>query len=386
MEIPFNRPHTVGTEFGYISDAIERGQLSGNGAYAQQCTDLLADMTRSARVLLTPSCTAALEMMALLTEVGEGDEVILPSFTFVTSANAFALRGATPVFVDIRPDTLNLDERQVEAAITERTKAIVAVHYAGVGCDMSALADIAARHGLALLEDAAQGICSTHGTGDAARPLGSFGALGALSFHETKNVHCGEGGALLINDDAFAERAEILQEKGTNRSRFFRGQVDKYTWVDLGSSFLLSEINAAFLWAQLLHAEEITRRRLAIWDRYHEAFADLEAEGLLRRPVVSADAQHNAHMYYVLVEDVAKRDAIIRFLGERGVRAVFHYVPLHEAPAGRRLGRAHGDLPVTLDAGERLLRLPLWPDLGDAEVDHVIDAVRSAVHAPVPVS
>jgi len=382
MEIPFNRPHTVGTEFGYISDAIERGQLSGNGTYAKRCTDLLSEMTGAARVLLTPSCTAALEMMALLTEVGADDEVIVPSFTFVTSANAFALRGATPVFVDVRPDTLNLDERQVEAAITPRTKAIVAVHYAGVGCDMEVLQDIADRHGIALLEDAAQGILSTHGTGSDARPLGSFGALGALSFHETKNVHCGEGGALLINDEAFAERAEIIQEKGTNRSRFFRGQVDKYTWVDLGSSYLLSEINAAFLWAQLRHADEITRRRLEIWDRYHEAFADLEAEGLVRRPVVPSDATHNAHMYYLLLDDVERRDATIRFLGERGVRAVFHYVPLHEAPAGTRFGRAHGELPVTLEVSSRLLRLPLWPDLSEAELDHVIESTRSAVHAP----
>jgi dTDP-4-amino-4,6-dideoxygalactose transaminase len=382
--IPFNRPHTVGTEFEYISQAIGRGHLSGNGAFTTQCSERLVELTGAARVLLTPSCTAALEMMALLAEVEPGDEVIMPSFTFVTTANAFVLRGAVPVFVDVRPDTLNLDERLVEAAITERTKGIMAVHYAGVGCDMAALQAIADRHGLLLFEDAAQGILSTYGPDE--RPLGGIGDMGALSFHETKNVTCGEGGALLLSEERFAERAEILQEKGTNRSRFFRGQVDKYTWVDLGSSYLLSEASAAFLWAQLLHAEEITRKRLEIWDTYHVAFAELEADGLVRRPIVPDDCRHNAHMYYLLAPDVDQRDALIARLDERGVHAVFHYVPLHEAPAGQQFCRAAGDLPVTLDVSARLLRLPLWPDLDEASIARVVEGVLASVRVPGGVS
>lgn len=381
MRIPFNRPHTVGTEFARISEAINLGHLSGNGHFTKQCAELLAQRTGASRVLLTPSCTAALEMMALLAGVGPGDEIIMPSFTFVTTATAFVLRGAIPVFVDVRPDTLNLDERLVEDAITDRTRAIVAVHYAGVSSAMDELATIAARHGLLLLEDAAQGIMSTYGA-DPERPLGVIGDMGALSFHETKNVTCGEGGALLLRDQRFIERAEILQEKGTNRSRFFRGQVDKYTWVDLGSSYLLSEINSAFLWAQLLHADEITRRRLAIWDRYHESFAALEERGIVRRPIVPDDCRHNAHIYYLLLADVQERDAMIARLEERDIHAVFHYVPLHESPAGQHHGRVNGDLAVTLDASERLVRLPLWPDLSDDDVQRVIEGVFDAAREP----
>jgi dTDP-4-amino-4,6-dideoxygalactose transaminase len=318
-------------------------------------------------------------MMALLADLAPGDEVIMPSFTFVTTANAFVLRGAVPVFVDVRPDTFNLDEAKVEAAITARTKAIVAVHYAGVSCAMDALGQIAERHGLLLFEDAAQGIKSTYGSGD--RPLGSIGALGAFSFHETKNISCGEGGALLVNDERLVARAEILQEKGTNRRRFFRGEVDKYTWMDLGSSFVLSEINAAFLLAQLLEADRITARRLAIWDRYHAAFAPLEEAGLIRRPVVPGDCAHNAHIYYLLAPDREARDALIEGLDQRGIHAVFHYVPLHDSPGGKRYCRVSGSLTETEAASAGLLRLPLWPDLDDAQVSRVIAAVCAAVYA-----
>ena len=382
MQIPFNRPHAVGSEFGFIAEAIQRGHLSAGGAFTARCADRLARMTGAERVLLTPSCTAALEMMALLADIGPGDEVIMPSFTFVTTANAFVLRGAVPVFVDIRPDTLNLDEGQVEAAITSRTRAIVAVHYAGVACAMDELAAIAASHGLLLFEDAAQGILSTYGDGDDERPLGGIGSLGALSFHETKNVQCGEGGALLINAPELVERAEVLQEKGTNRSRFFRGQVDKYTWVDVGSSFLLSEVCAAFLWAQLQHAAEITSKRLAVWDRYHAAFAELEAEGVLRRPVVPDGCRHNAHMYHLLATDLGERERLIGELGARGISTVFHYVPLHTSPAGRRYGRAAGELGTTVDASDRLLRLPLWPDLEPDAVSAVIAGVHDVARRP----
>jgi dTDP-4-amino-4,6-dideoxygalactose transaminase len=299
----------------------------------------------------------------------------MPSFTFVSTANAVVLRGGVPVFVDIRSDTLNLDEEQVEAAVTPRTKAILAVHYAGVGCEMSALADVAGRDGLVVLEDAAQAILCSYEE----RPLGSFGAASALSFHETKNVIAGEGGALVVNDPAWVERAEILQEKGTNRSRFFRGEIDKYTWVDIGSSFLMSEISAAFLWAQIERARAITRRRLEIWDAYHQAFEKLEREGAVRRPIVPDNCAHNAHMYYLLLPTRELRDLVIEVLRERGAQAVFHYVPLHSAPAGRRFGRAAGDLAATDAASEQLVRLPLWPDMDDGQVARVIDGVVDAV-------
>jgi dTDP-4-amino-4,6-dideoxygalactose transaminase len=318
-----------------------------------------------------------LEMAAILAEVGPGDEVVMPSYTFVSTANAFVLRGAKPVWVDIREDTLNLDERLVESAITERTRAIVPVHYAGVGCDMEAIGEIARRHRLLVIEDAAQGIMAWHGPEE--RALGAMGHLGALSFHETKNVSCGEGGALLVNDPRWIRRAEILQEKGTNRHEFFRGTVDKYTWVDVGSSFLLSEVSAAFLAAQLEYAASITGRRLRIWDAYFEAFAPLEEAGLLRRPVVPPGCRHNAHMFYVLAKDRAARDALISRLADRGVHAVFHYVPLHSSPAGRQHGRPGGDLPVTDDVSGRVVRLPLWPDLDDESVRLVIEAVYGAL-------
>jgi dTDP-4-amino-4,6-dideoxygalactose transaminase len=377
--IPFNKPHATGREFGYIQQAIDGGHLSGNGPFDRRCGEWLEHRIGCRRAFLTASGTSALEMAMLLADLGPGDEVLLPSFTFVTAASAVALRGATPVFVDIRPDTLNLDERAAADAVTERTRAIVPVHYAGVGCAMDELGALAARHGLQVIEDAAHGIMSSY----RGRPLGSFGRLGCLSFHETKNVTCGEGGALLVNDDALVERAEIVQEKGTDRSRFFRGQVDRYTWVELGSSFLASEVSAAFLWAQLEEAERITADRMRIWDAYHERLAPLEDAGLLRRPVVPEGARHNAHMYHVLLPDRERRDALISDLATRGVHAVFHYVPLHDSPAGRRYGRAAGPLPVTDDASGRLVRLPLWADMGEREVEHVSGALEAALRARV---
>jgi dTDP-4-amino-4,6-dideoxygalactose transaminase len=372
--IPFNRPYITGRELDHIAEAHANGHLAGNGQFSKQCAAWLEERIGSRKALLTHSCTAALEMAAILSGVGEGDEVIMPSFTFVSTANAFVLRGATPVFVDIRPDTLNVDATLIEAAISPRTRAIVAVHYAGVGCDMDAILDIAERHRLLVIEDAAQGIMADY----RARPLGGIGHLAALSFHETKNLISGEGGALLINDEAFIERAEIIWEKGTNRSQFFRGQVDKYTWVDVGSSYLPGEIVAAFLWAQMEEADAITARRLAIWDRYHAAFADLERSGRIRRPIVPADCRHNAHMYYLLLDDLAARTAFIGRLREAGIQSVFHYVPLHSSPFGLTAGRAVGDLPNTDAAAERLVRLPLWLGLED-HLDHVIDEVIVAV-------
>ena len=375
LRVPFNQPYVTGDEFRYIQQAIDNHQLSGNGEFSRACSASMREQLGAAEVLLTHSCTGALEMAALLTEVAPGDEVIMPSFTFSSTATAFVLRGATPVFVDVREDTLNLDERLVERNITTRTRALVAVHYAGVACEMDALARIAREHGLVLVEDAAQAFDATY----RGRPLATVGGLGALSFHETKNVISGEGGALVVNDPDLVERAEILLDKGTNRRAFFRGQVDKYTWVDVGSSFLASEMTAAFLWAQLQRAQWITAERLEVWNRYHAAFADLEARGLLRRPVVPEAAAHNAHMYYLLMPSEARRDATIDRLADQGVTAVFHYVPLHSAPAGRRYGRADGELAVTDRVSGALLRLPLWVGMTDQQVEHVIQSVTRAV-------
>ena len=369
MPIPFNRPHLTGRELDYIAEAHGNGQLAGDGAFARKCQAWLERRTGSRKALLTHSCTAALEMAAILTEVGPGDEVIMPSYTFVSTANAFVLRGAVPVFVDIRLDTLNLDEQQIEAAITSRTRAIVPVHYAGVACAMDVVMDIAARHGLLVIEDAAQAVMSTF----YGRPLGSIGQLGALSFHETKNVISGEGGALLVNDASRILRAEIVREKGTNRTLFFRGQVDKYTWVDIGSSFLPGEIVAAFLLAQLEKAELITARRLALWERYHSAFESLERAGRLRRPIVPEGCGQNAHMYYLLLRDLAERTAFIGHMKRLGIHCVFHYVPLHSSPMGSQVGRVSGNLKVTNDVADRLVRLPLWLGIED-HLDRIIDA------------
>jgi dTDP-4-amino-4,6-dideoxygalactose transaminase len=373
--IPFNRPFTTGREFDYVREAIENGPLASSGPFTDRCSRWLEQRIGSDQVLLTHSCTAALEMAVMLLDIGPGDEVVMPSFTFVSTATAVVVRGGTPVFVDVRPDTLNIDEKKVRAAITPRTKAVVVVHYAGIGCAMNELTGIAEETETAIVEDAAHGILATYDD----RPLGSFGPLAALSFHETKNVHCGEGGALLLNDPVYRERAEILLDKGTNRRRFFRGQVDKYTWVDVGSSYAPSEINAAFLWAQLEKAEAITARRLAIWTRYHEAFAALEQQGSARRPVVPEGCVHNAHMYYLLLADLDSRTRFIAELRKAAVHSVFHYVPLHSSEAGRKYGRSVGDLTVTEDASDRLVRLPLWAGMTDDEVERVIDAATTAL-------
>jgi dTDP-4-amino-4,6-dideoxygalactose transaminase len=372
--IPFNKPFMTGRELWYIAQAHSKGHLSGDGQFTKQCHAWLEQRTGTRRALLTHSCTAALEMAALLAGLQPGDEVIMPSYTFVSTANAFVMRGAVPVFVDIRPDTLNIDESKIEAAITARTKAIVPVHYAGVACEMDAIMDIARRHQLIVIEDAAQGIMSTY----KGRPLGSIGHLGTYSFHETKNIIAGEGGALLVNDPQLAERAEIIREKGTNRSQFFRGQVDKYTWVDIGSSYLPGEVIAAFLWAQMEEADHITTRRLALWDHYHAALAPLEAQGRLRRPQMPADCQHNAHMYYILLDSLAQRTQVMADMKRQGVNCVFHYVPLHSAPYGVQHSRHHGDMAHTDQLSDRLLRLPLWVGLED-EQERVLRALREAL-------
>lgn len=369
--IPFNKPYATGDEFRYIEEAIAAGQIAGNGRFTKRCQAWLEETTGTRRALLTHSCTAALEMSAILANVGPGDEVVMPSYTFVSTANAFVLRGAVPVFVDIEPHTLDIDPAKIDAAITERTKAIVVVHYAGVGCDMDPILDLAKARGLMVIEDAAQGALASY----KGRALGTMGALGALSFHETKNIISGEGGALMINDEALAERAEIVWEKGTNRSAFFRGDVDKYTWVDVGSSFLPGELVAAFLWAQLEQAAAITKRRIAVYDRYDAAFAEAEASGRVRRPIVPDDRTHNAHMFYLLTESLDVRTRVIKRLRDDGYMAVFHYVPLHSSPAGRRFGRASGTLENTDALSARLVRLPLWVGIEDETVDRIVEAV-----------
>ncbi|ODU13910.1 MAG: dTDP-4-amino-4,6-dideoxygalactose transaminase [Thiobacillus sp. SCN 64-35] len=375
--MPFNRPYLTGKELDYIVAAKQGNKLAGDGPYTKRCHAWLEERTGCDKALLTHSCTAALEMSALLLDIQPGDEVIMPSYTFVSTANAFVLRGAVPVFVDIREDTLNLDERLIEAAITSRTRAIVPVHYAGVGCEMDVIMDIARRHGLRVVEDAAQGVMARY----KGRALGSFGDLGAYSFHETKNVISGEGGALLVNDPALALRAEIIREKGTDRSRFFRGEVDKYTWQEVGSSFLPGELIAAFLWAQFEEADSITRKRLDLWRHYHEGLADLEAADLLRRPVIPAECDHNAHMYYVLLAPTIERQQVIDSLKAEGIFPVFHYVPLHDSPGGRRYGRVEGAMTRTDDLSARLLRLPLWVPMESQDVERVVATLKTAVSA-----
>jgi dTDP-4-amino-4,6-dideoxygalactose transaminase len=373
--VPFNRPFMTGKELYYIAEAKFGNMLAGDGPFTKQCHEWLERKVGCDKALLTHSCTAALEMAALLLDIKPGDEVVMPSYTFVSTANAFVLRGGVPVFVDIREDTLNLDERLIEAAITPRTRAIVPVHYAGVACEMDAIMAIAKRHALKVVEDAAQGMMASY----KGRVLGSIGDLSAYSFHETKNVISGEGGALLVNDLALATRAEIIREKGTDRSRFFRGEVDKYTWQEVGSSFLPGELIAAFLWAQLEEAERITNQRLAIWQRYHELMEPLDQQGLLRRPIVPADCQHNAHMYYVLLAPGIDRQRILSELKKNDIYSVFHYVPLHSSPGGQRYGRAHGDLEVTIRQSERLVRLPLWVGLSAEQQDRIVEVLRNAL-------
>jgi dTDP-4-amino-4,6-dideoxygalactose transaminase len=374
MRIPFNRPYTTGNELRYLQEAIESGHLSGDNHFTQQCHLWLETMLGCHQALLTHSCTAALEMAAILADIQPGDEIIMPSFTFVSTANAFALRGGVPVFVDIRPDTFNLDETQIEAAITPRTKAIAPVHYAGVSCEMDTIMAIAERYGLLVIEDAAQGLMSSY----KGRMLGSIGHLAAFSFHETKNIISGEGGALIVNDARFAERAEIIREKGTNRSKFFRGQVDKYTWVDLGSSYLPSDIIAAFLLAQLQSAASITARRVAIWQRYHEAFAPLEDAGLVRRSSLPIDCSQNGHLYSLLLPTLEARTRVIAEMKALGIGLVFHYVPLDSSPAGKRYGRIHGTMKVTHEISERLVRLPMWAGL-EPHQDEIINELITCI-------
>lgn len=364
-DIPFNRPYMTGREMHYIGEAHLAGHLAGDGPLTKKCHRWLETKCGESKALLTHSCTAALEMAAILLDLRPGDEVIMPSYTFVSTANAFVLRGAVPVFVDVRADTFNLDETLIEDAITPRTRAIVPVHYAGVSCEMDVIMSTARKHGLKVIEDAAQGVMASY----RGRALGSIGELGAYSFHETKNVISGEGGALIVNDPAYAQQAEIIREKGTDRSRFYRGEVDKYTWQSSGSSYLPSELTAAFLWAQLEEAESLTRRRLELWNRYNAVLAPLEAEGLLRRPVIPAHCEQNAHMYQILVSPGTDRQAVLQRLKAAGIGAVFHYVPLHSSPAGKAFGRMHGGLTVTDDIAGRLIRLPLW--IGLAEEDQV---------------
>jgi dTDP-4-amino-4,6-dideoxygalactose transaminase len=374
--VPFNRPPIVGRELSLLKEAIERRELSGDGYFSRQCEAWLVKRLGVKRALLTHSCTAALEMAGILADLAPGDEVIMPSFTFVSTANAVALRGATPVFIDIRPDTLNLDEQLIEAAITPRTKAIFVVHYAGVCAEMDTLRAIAAAHHLLLVEDAAQALLASY----RGRPAGTLGDMACFSFHASKNVVSGEGGALVTDNAKLAERAEVIREKGTNRSRFLLGLVDKYTWTDLGSSYIPSELVAAFLCAQLDEAEAITAERRLIWDRYHTAFAELEARDIgIRRPTVPEHCVHNGHLYYLLLPDHAGRDAMIAALRMRGIGAPFHYVPLHSSEAGRRFGRTAGALPITDSLSERLIRLPMWSGMRE-ESERVIQAVFDAVH------
>ena len=375
MRVPFNRPYMSGKELTYIAEAHSNSMLAGDGPFTKRCHVWIEEKTGCAKALLTHSCTAALEMSALLLNIQPGDEIIMPSYTFVSTANAFVLRGGVPVFVDIREDTLNLDERLIEAAITPRTRVIAPVHYAGVACEMDTIMAIADRHSLKVVEDAAQGVMASY----KGRALGSIGDLGAYSFHETKNVISGEGGALLVNDPELALRAEIIREKGTDRSRFFRGEVDKYTWQEVGSSFLPGELAAAFLWAQLEDAQTITDQRLVSWEYYHVALAPLEAKGVLRRPLIPEECQHNAHMYYVLLAPEIDRQAVLSELNRNEINSVFHYVPLHSSPAGQRYGRVHGQLDVTHRQSERLIRLPLWVGLTEAQQDQIVNVLANAI-------
>ena len=372
ITIPFNKPHLTHKEMGYIAHAHALGQLSGDGFYTKKCHTWFEKNFDVQKCLLTHSCTGALEIMAMLADLKPGDEVIMPSFTFVSTANAIALRGAVPVFVDIRADTLNIDENLIEKAITKKTKAIMVVHYAGVGCEMDTILAIAKKYNLLVLEDAAQGVLARY----KGKFLGTIGDLGAYSFHETKNVISGEGGALTINDKKFNDQAEIIREKGTNRSKFLRGQVDKYSWVDIGSSYLPGEIIAAFLLAQLEHAYEITKGRLALWNYYHASLQELEEEGLLRRPIIPEECEHNAHIYHVLVKDLRTRSKLTTYLKKRGILSVSHYVPLHSSIGGKKYGRKVGEMTVTDSVSDRLIRLPLFYDITYKELEEVIVSVK----------
>ena len=372
IDIKFNVPPYVDKAADYIQECVKNQKICGDGEYTKKCNAWIEERTGTGKCLLTTSCTHATELAALLCDIRPGDEVIMPSYTFVSTADAFVLRGAIPVFVDIRPDTMNIDETLIEDAITEKTRAIVPVHYAGVACEMDTIMDIARRHNLKVVEDAAQGIMATY----KGKALGTIGDFGAYSFHETKNYSMGEGGALLIRDQKDVEEAEIIREKGTNRSKFFRGQIDKYTWVEAGSSYLPSDMNAAYLWAQLQKADEINENRLQSWNRYYEGLKDLEEAGKIELPYVPEYCEHNAHMFYIKAKDLQERTALISFLKENGIQAVFHYIPLHSAPAGKKFGRFNGEDKYTTRESERLMRLPMYYGLKDEEVQYIISKVK----------
>ncbi len=370
--INFNVPPYTGKEMEYIKQAVENQKICGDGPFTKKCNEWIEKKTGTAKCLLTPSCTQATELAALLADIKEGDEIIMPAYTFVSTADAFVLRGAKPVFVDIRPDTMNIDETKIEAAITDRTRAIVPVHYAGVACEMDTIMDIANRHHLFVIEDAAQGIMASY----KGKALGAIGDFGCYSFHETKNLSMGEGGAILIKDAKYIEDAEIIREKGTNRSKYFRGQIDKYTWVNYGSSYLPSDMNAAYLWAQLELAQKITDVRLARWNQYNELLQPLKQRGILELPTVPEGCIHNAHMYYIKTKNIEERTRLIDFLKENGILAVFHYIPLHTAPAGIRFGEFRGEDVYTTRESERLLRLPMFYTLTEAEVEYIVGKVK----------
>jgi dTDP-4-amino-4,6-dideoxygalactose transaminase len=371
-KIPFNKPCYTGNEDKYVLDSMRSLHISGNGPYTKKCEEWFENRLKCKRALLTSSCTHALEMAAILIDIKPGDEIIMPSYTFVSTANAFVLRGAKVVFVDIRPDTMNIDENLIENAITERTKAICVVHYAGVGCEMDKIMEIADKYNLYVIEDAAQGMMAEY----KGKPLGTIGHLGAFSFHETKNyTSAGEGGLLIVNDDKFIERAEIIREKGTNRSQFFRGMVDKYTWVDIGSNYLMNDVSAAYLWGQLEVAEEINEFRLRAWNRYYNGLLELEREGFIELPTVPKHCRHNGHIFYIKVKNLRIRTELLSFLKEQGIYASFHYVPLHSSPAGQRYGRFHGVDKFTTKESERLIRLPLFFNIKDEEIDYVIESI-----------
>jgi len=372
IKIPFNRPSTVGNEFEYMAQAVRNGHISGDGEYTKKCNELLERELGVSKVLLTTSCTHALEMAAILLDIQPGDEVIIPSFTFVSTVNAFVLRGAKPVFIDIRPDTLNMDETKLESLITPRTKAVVPVHYAGVGCEMDSICAIASKYHVEVVEDNAHGLFGKYKE----RPLGTFGALATQSFHETKNFTCGEGGAVLINRPDFIERAEIIREKGTNRSRFFRGQVDKYSWVDIGSSYLASDILAAFLYAQLELRDEVQQRRQDIWEFYDRNLGKWASENNVRLPIVPEYCDQTFHMFYMLLPSLEYRQKLIAYLKERGILSVYHYLPLHLSDMGKRFGGREGDCPVTESVSDRLLRLPFYYCLTDEEQSSVVTAIK----------
>lgn len=373
MRISFNRPPFVGKETEYIKEAVEKnGMICGDGPFTKKCSQWMKERFQTKNVLLTTSCTHALEMAAFLADIQPGDEVIMPSYTFVSTADAFVLRGATCVFVDIRPDTMNIDETKIEEAITEKTKAIVPVHYAGVSCAMDEIMAIAKKYNLKVVEDAAQGVNAFY----KGKALGTIGDFGCYSFHETKNYSMGEGGAILFQDDRYLEPAEILREKGTNRSQYFRGQIDKYTWVGYGSSYLPSDMNAAYLWAQLEEADKINDKRLSIWNFYHEELKELEDKGVLERPYIPEYATHNAHMYYIKVKDLRVRTKLLAYLKERGILSVFHYVPLHSATAGKKFGRFHGEDVYTTKESERLCRLPMYYSLSLEEAAEVVKVLK----------